>query len=135
MSAETENLFETAAVEKYRFSTGRGELLVENLYDLKLTDLDRIAKDINRNLQATEEESFIPTAGRKTGSKSLRNKLEIVKAVIQRKVDEDTRAKDRAAKQAKLAVLKGIAEQKQGEALTAKSLDELTAMIAELSKE
>ena len=49
-------MFERAAKRKLRFTSSKGSLSVEDLYDLSLTSLDSIAKGVNRQLKAEAEE-------------------------------------------------------------------------------
>lgn len=129
------DIYKYAAQKRLRFSSGRGELLAEDLYDLNLPDLDRIAKIVNKELKASGEESFIPNA--KTNPKQTENqvRLDILKNVIQHKVDLQKRASDRAARQAELAKLKDIITEKAHAGLREKSLEDLQKMMAELGGE
>ena len=45
---ELTNLFEKASKMKLRFSTTKGVLSTEDLWDLSLESLDRIAKNLKR---------------------------------------------------------------------------------------
>ena len=76
-------MFEQASRLKLRFTTARGSLSVEDLWDLPLTsttgkpNLDDIAKSLNRELRATSEEtSFVePNATpRKTSRAAARRR-------------------------------------------------------------
>ena len=84
-----EKLFENATREKVRFETSRGVISVEDVWDLPLQskngfDLDSIAKDVNRQLKASGEESFVkPTTA---GDSVLELKLEIIKHIIKVKL-------------------------------------------------
>ncbi len=53
------NIFENASKTKVRFETSKGEVSVEELWDLSLTSLDSIAKVISKELKEASEESFI----------------------------------------------------------------------------
>ena len=59
-----DNLFLQATREKFRFESPKGDLSVEQLWDLPLTsrtgfDLDTVAKTVNADLKASNEESFV----------------------------------------------------------------------------
>ena len=61
------NLFEIATRKKLRFPSLKGELSAEQLWDLPLSsrvglDLDNIAKAVNKDLKAEEEDSFVKTS-------------------------------------------------------------------------
>lgn len=97
------NIFEQAAREKLRFQSVKGDLTTEQLFDLPLTtertnaaSLDNVARDIARMLREQAEESFVDS--RPNPIKLLLTlRLEVVKAVIARKQEEN------AAKAAALA--------------------------------
>jgi len=127
------NLFQVATRKRYRFETHRGLLSVEDLWLLSLEDLDNVAKNVNAKLKEASTESFITR--RSTGNQELENKLEIVKAIIETKLDEQQAAKIRSEKAAKIAQLKTIAGQKATEALGARSLEDIQKMIKELEEE
>ena len=94
------NIFEYATRNKLRFSSNRGELSVEQLWDLPLRsrddfNLDNVAKLANKALK-DKEESFVETT--KTAEQTRREiALEVVKYVIQTKLNEEEAAKKRAA--------------------------------------
>lgn len=122
--------FEKATKVKLRFSTTRGQLSVEDLWDLNLESLDGIAKSVNKKLKEESEESFIST---KTKSNTeLELKLDILKHVISVKLAEKEAKAERAERNAKLSTLKGLLEQKQFDELGQKSSEDIKKMIAEL---
>jgi hypothetical protein len=132
------NIFEQAAKEKVRFGTTKGQLTVENLWDLSVDDLDTLAKAVNKRVKEQAEESFIPnkTVSRATKeSRTLALQLDLLKHVITVKSEEADKAKQTADRRAKLAQLKELAANKSTEALASKSLDEITQMINDLEKE
>jgi hypothetical protein len=125
--------FEKASRLKLRFSTNKGELSVEDLWDLSLESLDTIAKVTNKKLKEESEESFI-------GKKSINNtvlelKMEILKEVISFKLKEKEAKTLRAVKSAKLAQLKELANNKANEQLSGMSLEEINKLIVELETE
>lgn len=77
-------MFEKAAKCKLRFQSSKGALSVEDLFDLSLTSLDNLAKDVNRQLKAEVEESFIEKKSQNSSDLELR--LDILKHVIAYKV-------------------------------------------------
>jgi len=131
------NIFEVATREKFRFQSIRGELTVEQLWDMQLLarqgdfDLDNIAKKIFTNLKSMEEESFVRT--RPNPKKAVEEmKLEIVKHIIRVKQDEKAIAKaaaDRAERRNQL--MKALAE-KENEELENKTKAEIIKELEEL---
>lgn len=125
--------FEKASKLKLRFSTNRGELSIEDLWDLSLESLDSIAKSTNKQLKSESEESFI---GKKSNLNSvLELKMEILKHVIEVKISEKEAKSQRAIKSAKLAQLKELANNKANEKLSDMSEEEINKMIDDLETE
>jgi len=88
-----ENLFINAAKGKYRFESSKGLLTVEDLFDCPLINrnqngvsLDTIARGINAQLKATEDERFFCPTGRK--DPVLEVKLEILQYVISERMND-----------------------------------------------
>lgn len=125
----TMNLFELATRKKFRFESKAGLLSVEDLWDLPLdsrtkASLNEVAINISRELKA-QTESFVAIAKKDTTNEQ---KLEIVKYVIDVRLEEAkaiAEAQDRAAQRAKIDEL--IAKKKD-ESLEGLSLEELLAM-------
>ena len=93
---ELTNLFEKASKMKLRFSTTKGVLSTEDLWDLSLESLDKIAKNLYKQIKESEEISFISEKSSEDTLASM--KLEIVKFVITFKMDEAKEKKLRAEK-------------------------------------
>lgn len=130
------NLFITASRKKFRFASERGDLTVENLWDLPLTskngfNLNAVAIGVNSELKSLAEESFVETSTNPR-RKDLENMLEILKYVISVKQEEAKAATERVAKQALKRKLQEAIEAKEGEALQSTSLEDLKAQLAAL---
>lgn len=54
------NMFEKAVKGKYRFPY-KGQIAVEDLYDLPLGSLDTMFKTLNAEVKKTDEESLLQT--------------------------------------------------------------------------
>lgn len=112
-------MFEYAARNKLRFSSTKGDLTAEQLWDVPLRsqngfDLDAIAKGAKRALTSATEESFVNTE-RTPEHARLEAAFEIVKYVISVKLQEEAMAKKRAENRAeKEQLLKALAEKKEG---------------------
>jgi hypothetical protein len=115
----TINIFEFAARNKLRFASCKGNLTVEQLYDIPLrsTDgfnLDAIAKEANRQLKAATEESFVATEQTQEHTR-LETALDIVKHVITGKLDDEAAAKRRQDNRVEREqLLKALAEKQEG---------------------
>jgi len=123
-------MFEQATKMKLRFSSQRGSLTVEDLWDLSLADLDTIAKSINKNLKASEEESFLVSSSGKDSILEL--KLDILKHII--KIDqEEIEAKYRAIElHDKKEKIMEIISDKEDKKLKKNSINDLKEMLNEL---
>lgn len=125
--------FIQATRSKLRFSTTRGELSVEDLWDLNLTsatgkpNLDDLAKSLNRALKSTDDESFVTPAVKVDDGNALR--FEIVKSIIAVRLlerDAAAQAKEKAEKKQKIM---GFIESKQDEALSNMPIEELRKLL------
>ncbi len=119
-------LFELAVRKKYRFPF-RGQISVEDLWDLSITNLDSVFKTLNKEKKQSEEESLLSV--KSEADKEVENKIEIVKyivAVKQAEAAERISAKEKAQRKQKIAA---IIERKQDEELESKSIEELMKII------
>lgn len=129
-------MFEKASRLKLRFDSLKGQLSVENLWDLPLQsksgfDLDTVAKAVNSELKSISEESFVET---KTNPRKgeLELKLEIVKHIIKVKQDENLAAVSAATKREERKRLESILATKQASALEQLSVEEIQKRLDEL---
>lgn len=134
----TSNLFEYATREQLRFSSNRGMLSVEDLWELPLTsrdgcNLDSVAKATNNALKAMAEESFVET--RSNPAKAIEErKLEIVKHIIAVKLEENATKRTAAARKEQKDKLLNILAEKQEGKLRELSVEEIQAQIAALGE-
>lgn len=133
------DLFLIASRNKYRFPSAKGDLTVEQLWDLPLivnnntrdvkVDLNTIAKTINTELQSVEENFVTET---KINNTDLENKLNIVKAIIQTRKDETQKALESERKRQKRRQLVDALAVKDAEALSAASREDILKQLSEL---
>jgi len=124
-----ENIFEEASRMKLRF-TYRGHISVEDLWDLRVQDLDNIFKGLNAHLKAEKEESLLTTKDRATSDLEL--KVAIIRHIVAVKLAEVAEREQAAEKAAKRQRILEIIERKQGAALEEKSEEDLKKMLEEL---
>ena len=131
------SLFEKATRHQFRFSSVRGELLTENLWQLPLTskngmDLDTIAKAVNADLMKVSEESFV----QKTSPQKavLEDKLAVLKRIIDVKQQEAKEAEERTTKNQQKQRLLAALERKQETDLENLSTEELAERLAKLEE-
>ena len=127
-------LFEKATRLKIRFETVVGNLSVEDLWDLPLIsenggpNLDDVAKRVNKQLKEVEEESFVvKTQNRQRDL--LKLKLDIVKYIINTKLEEQKAREEEAVKKAKKEKILRIIQMKEEKELMDMDLDELKSMV------
>lgn len=131
-----QNIFEYASRSKLRFASIRGELSVEQLWDVPLRsrddfNLNSIAKAANKALKEISEESFVETT--KTAAHTrCEAAMETVKYIIDVKLTEETAATTRAAKKQEKEKLLSILAEKQDGKLSELSERELQKRIAAL---
>ena len=124
-----DNLFLQATREKFRFASNKGDLSVEQLWDLPLTsrtgfDLDTVAKAVNADLKASNEESFVNVNNNPAVSR-LQAKLEVVKAIIEVKLAQAEATKKRAEKAAERQRLMEVLHSKKDQELQGLSVEEI----------
>lgn len=130
------NLFETASRNKIRFNSDRGELTVEQLWDLPLRsrnnfNLDEVAKGINKKLKEISEESFVEIK-RSVANSDLNLSFDIVKYIIGVKKAEEDAAAESAKKKLLKAQLMELKEKKQTEKLMSMSEEDIDKQLASL---
>lgn len=123
------NIFEQATRRAIRFESAKGDLSVEQLWDLPLQsrnqfDLDTVAKTVNRQLNDVTEESFV-SVRENPAKETLSLKLELVKHIISVKLQEAEEARNRANKASEKEKLLRLLDEKQNEALRALTPEEI----------
>jgi hypothetical protein len=130
------NIFEYAARNKVRFQSTRGELTLEQLWDVPLRsrddfNLNAVAKAANKAWKDISEESFVETA--RTPEHTRRETmLEVVKYVIDTKLAEEEAAKKSTDNKIEKEKLLTILAEKQAGKLSELSEKELQRRIAAL---
>jgi hypothetical protein len=126
------NIFEYAVRNKLRWAF-RGYIDVESLFDLSLQDLDTIYKSLSKEINESSGDSLLGIKNK--DSKALEIKLEIVKEIFNRKIEEknkrETAIKNRQERQ---KLLELIASKKDSE-LQNKSVEDLMKMLDEIGDE
>lgn len=124
-----EKMFEFVLKNKVRFPY-KGLVSVEDLFDLSVRDLDSIFKTLNAQVKKSQEESLLATKTKE--DETLAIQIEIVKHIVQTKLDEaETAKQSKELKEKKQKIMEMIAEKKD-EALRNASVEELQAMLANL---
>ena len=128
------SIFEQATRQKLRFDTPKGQLSVEDLWDLPLisntgkANLDDLARDLDAEVKQEQKTSFVqPT---QSGSNVLAElKFNIVLHIIQVRVEENRKHQDAEALTEKRRQIMAIIDRKQNEALEGQSLEDLQKLL------
>lgn len=124
-----ENMFEFAIRNKMRFPF-KGQISVEDLWDLRVEDLDTVFKSLNKQVKQTKEESLLAT--KTTEDTILDTQIAIVKYIFDVKVQEaNARLIEKERKEQKQKIMSILAT-KQEQELQNKSVEELQKMLDEI---
>lgn len=119
-----ENLFEQALRERLRFKLSVGMVSVEDLWDLRLEDLDKLYKSLKKQAKEADEESLLKT--KTAANKTLDLQIEIVKHIVKVRLQEAEEKKARQEKAQKKAQILELIGRKEIQSLENKSIEELT---------
>lgn len=125
----TENLFEMATRSKLRFPSTKGELSVEDLWDLSDKDLDVVYKNLKDQEVKSSEESLLDDAN---VDPKLTAAIGIVRYIFTTKRKEKLAEKERINKKLKQKKYIDALSKKHDEAIEKMSEAELRAMIDSL---
>lgn len=117
------NIWTECLKNKYRFEF-KGLINVEDLFDLKLKDLDLIYRKLKREEQELQGDSLLD-ASDDPAKMEISTKIDIVKAVFAIKKEEMDRAQKALENKAQKAKILAIIENKQDQELSQKSIEEL----------
>ena len=123
------SVFEMATREKFRFPY-KGNISVEDLWDLSVQALDQVFKTLNAEIKQSKEESLLATKSKEEST--LDTKIQIVRYIVAVKQEEANKAKTAKANKEQKQKLLALIEEKKNEALAGKSIEELMAMAAAL---
>ncbi|MFW6242985.1 MAG: hypothetical protein ACOC2W_02405 [bacterium] len=126
------DMFEKATRMKLRFNQ-KGICSVEDLWDLPLNSLDSIFKELNAKIKEQKEESLLNQ--RTKESEILDLKINIVKYIVNVRLQEQKERENKLAKESQKKKLLEIIAEKQDKQLYEKNITELNKMVEELEKE
>jgi hypothetical protein len=120
-------MFEKASRLKLRFDVQGGQASVEDLWDLPLTgkrvNLDNMAKELNKAIKDSEEESFV--VKRSKANEELQLKFDIVKHVISTKLSERETIRQAGKRKLEVEKLDELIARKQDKQKEELTVDEL----------
>lgn len=119
------NIFEYAVRNKLRFPY-KGTISTEDLWDLPVTELDKIYKVLNKKNKTNEEESLLSTS---SVDMDTLVSIDIIKYIVNyklKKKEENEQAKKRAEDR---QFIMDIVEKKRKQSLEDKTEEELLEML------
>lgn len=123
------NIFEKATREKTRFNF-KGSISVEDLWDLSLSNLDTIYRQIQIELKRDPEVSLLGYGSRQRDE--LEFKQEIIKYIFETKKAESEAAEKAKENSAKKQMILDILAKKQNESYENMSVEELKVLAESL---
>ena len=124
------NLFEIATRNRYRFNY-KGVMTVEDLWSLRVEDLDAIFKALNRQKKTADEDSLLAT--KSAEDTELANKIELVKYIVSVKLAEAAERVSAAEKKAQRDKILEIVAKKKDKALEDMGIEDLMKKLEELN--
>lgn len=123
------NIFENATRKKYRFEY-KGLITVEDLWDLSLTELDKIYKSLKIKVKAAKEEESLLVSESKEDIE-INEQIEIIRYIVNIKRSENEAARNAKENAQRKQKIMDIIAKKQNEALENLSVEELTKLLNE----
>lgn len=124
------NLFEIATRNRYRFNY-KGVMTVEDLWSLRVEDLDAIFKMLNRQKKTADENSLLAT--KSAEDQDLANKIDIVRYIVSVKLAEAAERVSAAEKKAQRDKIMEIVAKKKDKALEDMGIEDLMKKLEELN--
>ncbi len=120
-------MYKQANQLKLRFTTKYGEVNVERLFEIPLTELDKLAIELEEEYKQSGKKSFLVSKSRK--DKIIKLKFDIVIDVLNTKLEERDAAIENADKKAFNQKILSLIEEKKEEELKGNSLKDLEKML------
>lgn len=124
------NLFEIATRNRYRFNY-KGVMTVEDLWSLRVEDLDAIFKMLNRQKKTADEDSLLAT--KSAEDQDLANKIDIVRYIVSVKLAEAAERVSAAEKKVQRDKIMEIVAKKKDKALEDMGIEDLMKKLEELN--
>jgi hypothetical protein len=119
--------FKEASRQALRFATTKGNLTTEQLWDLKLPELDVLAVSLEVQVESSGKKSFLKASTAK--DKIAKLKFDIVLDILNTKADEQAEATKKKEDKAHNDKILSLIANKQEKDLEGKSVEELTALL------
>jgi hypothetical protein len=120
-------MYKEASKQKLRIATSKGLLSVEQLWDLQVEELDKVAVALEEEYKNSKGKSFL--VKKTTKDKTVKLKFDIVLDILTSKVEEAEQAREAIEiKEYNQKILELISKKKESE-LEGKSISELMKML------
>jgi hypothetical protein len=119
-------MFEKATRMKLRFEY-RGLRTVEDLWDLRLEELDTIFKQLNAQSKILQEESLLSSENEE--GEVLNLKISLIKHIVAVRLQERKKREEEAERDTKKQTILRIISEKQDESLRGMSIEELKELV------
>lgn len=128
-----EKIFETALRGKFRFEY-KGLITIEDLWDLKIEQLDKIYSSLSDKLDIANKGSLLSNVrvNRTLEQELIDIKMQIVKYIFDVKVKEQEELKLAREKKEQKQKILALLDEKENEELKNKSIDELKKLLEKL---
>lgn len=127
------NLFEYVTRNGLRFEGEKGLYSVEDLWNLSLTALDKLAVQLNNQITASSKVSFVsPKSIKDKEIEIIQVKFDIVLYIINVKIQERDEAKLKAEKDKAKQQLLNLKYEKEHDVLKSMSIEEIEQKLKEL---
>ena len=124
------DIYANALQQGFRYPTSKGEMSTEDLFSLSLTSLDAIYRTLSRSIKREQEESLL---NRETAAdRTTRQKMDVVKAVVELKQEQNKEKAEKAQKKAQKAFYREALEKKRLEKIGNMSEAELEAALKDV---
>lgn len=120
-------MYKQASKLRLRFSTNKGNLTVEQLWDLSLTDLDTLAVSLEQGYKASKGKSFLSM--KTTKDKGIKLQFDIVLDILNTKVEESEVRAAAAEVRENNQKLLGLIKKKKESELENLTIEELEAQL------
>ena len=122
-------MYKKASIKKLRFTTTKGNLSVEQLWSLTMTELKTLIKSLHKLIKKETDDDLAFLEEDKVSYSDDQLRYDIAVDVYKTKQEELQQKHEDAEKKARNQHIAEIIARKQDEALESKSIEELQAML------
>ena len=120
-------MYKQASKSKLRIETSRGALSIEQIWDLPLAELDKLAVELEEKTKTSATKSFI--AEKTTEDATAQLKFDIVLDILKTKMEANKAALDQKKKKENNQKIHALIERKKENKMEEMSVEELEKML------